>query len=300
MTQSVTPRMLLSDDTLVEVGAEQRFRIAHGVHRGTTEVRLDAPVVLIHGTPSSSIIWRNVLPRLTAAGHDVHVFDLLGYGASERPWSEEVDVSVSGQVAVVLKLMDHWELETAHIVAHDIGGGVAQRLGVLQPERVRSTVLIDACSFDSWPSERTRQQMKNGMDALILADPSSHRRHFEEWLLSAVEDDAAISVGPLSNYLDMISGPVGQASFFQHQVLLYDHRHTSELTGRIHELGRVPVSLIWGEADGWQKPHWAKRLHEAIPGSTLTTVPGAGHFVMEDAPDAVSEAVLVHLQRAAA
>jgi pimeloyl-ACP methyl ester carboxylesterase len=44
------------------------------------------PVILIHGTPSSSYIWRNVAPQLTKAGHKVHVFDLLGFGASERPF----------------------------------------------------------------------------------------------------------------------------------------------------------------------------------------------------------------------
>ena len=51
-------------------------RIAYGVH-GSGE-----PVVLIHGTPSSSYIWRNVMPHLVAAGYQVHVFDLLGYGLS--------------------------------------------------------------------------------------------------------------------------------------------------------------------------------------------------------------------------
>ena len=55
-------------------------RIAYGVH-GSGE-----PVVLIHGTPSSAYIWRNVVPKLTKSGNKVHLFDLLGYGLSER-WS---------------------------------------------------------------------------------------------------------------------------------------------------------------------------------------------------------------------
>ena len=48
-------------------------RIANGVH-GAGE-----PVVLIHGTPSSSFIWRNIVPELVDTGHKVHLFDLLGY-----------------------------------------------------------------------------------------------------------------------------------------------------------------------------------------------------------------------------
>ena len=64
-------------------------RIADGSH-GKGE-----PVVLIHGTPSSSYIWRNVVPDLVAAGCKVHLFDLLGFGVSERPWDQAVDTSVS-------------------------------------------------------------------------------------------------------------------------------------------------------------------------------------------------------------
>lgn len=51
------------------------------------------PVVLIHGTPSHSYIWRDVAPALTAAGHWVLAFDLLGFGRSERP--READTSVA-------------------------------------------------------------------------------------------------------------------------------------------------------------------------------------------------------------
>lgn len=194
---------------------------------------------------------------------------------------------MSAQVDVVLAVLTARGVESGHVVAHDIGGGVAQRLGVLYPERMRSLVLIDCVSFDSWPSERTRQQMQAGLDALIAAPPDAHRAHVREWLPSTVVDDAVLIDGALDHYLDIISGPVGQASFYQHQVAHYDPRHTDELTNRICELGRVPVHLIWGEHDGWQRLSWAERLRDAIPGATLRVVANAGHFVLEEAPDAV-------------
>ncbi|MFS4490160.1 alpha/beta fold hydrolase [Dietzia kunjamensis] len=74
-------------------------RISFGVH-GEGE-----PVVLLHGTPSSSYIWRDVVPVLTEAGYRVHVFDLLGYGLSERPRNPDVDTSITGQVAVLEGLL---------------------------------------------------------------------------------------------------------------------------------------------------------------------------------------------------
>ena len=80
------------------------------------------PVVLLHGTPASSLVWRNVVPQLVSAGYKVHTFDLLGYGESERPRDPDVDTSISAQVPILEALLAHGGLETAHIVGHDVGG----------------------------------------------------------------------------------------------------------------------------------------------------------------------------------
>ncbi len=247
------------------------------------------PVILIHGTPSSSYIWRNVAPGLAGAGHKIHLFDLLGFGASERPFDQAVDTSVSGQVPILTGLMSHWALERAHIVAHDIGGAVAQRFCIFHPARVKSLTLIDTVSFDSWPSKRTEEQMKAGLEALIKKPDNEHRAHFREWLLSAVEQKDAFKSGALETFVDLISGPIGQASLFQHQVAHYDHRHTSEISDRLAELSAMPVQIIWGENDAWQVVDWARRLHAAIPGSILHLLPRCGHFAMEDQPEQIGD-----------
>ncbi len=253
------------------------------------------PVVLVHGTPSSSYIWRQVAPRLTEAGHRVHVFDLLGYGASERPASPSVDTSVTGQVPVLQGLMAHWGLESAHVVAHDIGGAIAQRLCIFHPQRAKSLTLIDCVSFDSWPSKRTNEQMKAGLDALIKKPDGEHRAHFREWLLSTVEHREKFAASSLEVYLDLISGPVGQASLFQHQVAHYDHKHTAEISHRLAELAALPVQIIWGQNDAWQVVDWARKLHAAIPGSVLHLLPDCGHFAMEDQPEQISELLIAFI-----
>ena len=143
MTHLVNQHILINDT-----------RIAYGVH-GEGD-----PVVLLHGTPSSSYIWRNILPPLIEAGYKVHLYDLLGYGLSERPQNPNIDTSVTGQVQIFESLLEVWGLEDFHFIAHDIGGGVAQRFGIQSPERLRSLTMIDVVSFDSWPSKRTREQMQ--------------------------------------------------------------------------------------------------------------------------------------------
>ncbi|KAI9904959.1 hypothetical protein N3K66_001488 [Trichothecium roseum] len=275
-------------------------RIAYGIYGQ------GAPLVLLHGTPSSSLIWRNVLPGLVSAGYKVHVYDLLGFGLSERPWDPAVDTSMTGQVPILEGLLAHWGLAKGrfHLAAHDIGGGVAQRFAVESPGRLRSLTLVDVVSHDSYPSPRTREQMRNGLDALARAPDADHRSHFRGWLLSAVRDEAGLGrSGALDAYLSYISGPLGQASFFEHQVRHYDPKHTVDvspllgptLSGDGGGGGQVPVKIIWGADDSWQVPSWAARLAGEVPGSELDLVEGAGHFSLEDRPDRISELLVAFL-----
>ena len=266
-------------------------RIAHGIH-GEGE-----PVVLLHGTPSSSYIWRNVVPVLTTNGYKVHVYDLLGYGLSERPWDPTIDTSVTGQVPILEGLLDHWGLKDFHLVSHDIGGGIAVRFTVPSLDRVKTLTLIDVVSFDSWPSKRTRQQMEDGLDTLIKASDSDHHRHFEEWLLSTVQNKDQLRGSALRTYMDFISNPVGQASLFQHQVRHYDAKHTLEFADRLDELGRIPVQVIWGRDDAWQNVSWAYKLTAAIPGSELHVVEDCGHFGMEDQPEEIAALLVDFMNR---
>jgi pimeloyl-ACP methyl ester carboxylesterase len=266
-------------------------RIAHGVH-GAGD-----PVVLIHGTPTSSLIWRNVAPSLVSAGFRVHAYDLLGFGLSERPWDPSIDTSVTGQVPILEGLLAHWGLDDAHIVCHDIGGGIAQRLSIFSQSRVRSLTMIDVVSFDSWPSKRTHQQMQAGLEALIRAPAAEHRAHFREWLLSTVQNEARLEATSLDSFVEFISNPIGQASLFQHQVRYYSPRHTNGLAPRMAELANVPVQLIWGADDAWQVVAWAHRLSEAIPGSELHVLEDCGHFAMEDQPEKIALLLLDFLRR---
>ena len=264
-------------------------RIAYGVY-GTGE-----PVVLIHGTPFYSHIWRNLLPELMQSDCQVYLYDLLGFGHSERPRDPAVDTSVSAQLPILIELLDYWGLDDAHIVAHDIGGAIAQQLGILHPERIRSLTIIDCVSFDSWPSTRTRKQMAAGLDKLIEASDQEHRKHFTEWLLTATHKPDKLRAGPLNAYLEMISGTLGQASLFQHQVRHYDPEHTAKLVDRYADLGSLPLQFIWGADDAWQVTDWAHRLHETIPGSLLHVLEDCGHLAMEDQPEQVAGLVIEHI-----
>src|ERR687893_1277390 len=88
-----------------------------------------SPIVLVHGTPFSSYVWRRIAPAL-AENYAVYVYDLLGYGASEKRGGQ--DVSLYAQGRLLAALLGHWGLENPSIVAHDIGGAITLRAHLLE------------------------------------------------------------------------------------------------------------------------------------------------------------------------
>ncbi|QUY49281.1 alpha/beta hydrolase [Serratia plymuthica] len=260
-------------------------RIAAGVH-GAGD-----PLVLVHGTPAHSIIWRNLLPRLTSAGFQVHLYDLLGFGASERPLS--ADTSIAAQAELLIGLLDHWQLDTAHVFGHDIGGALSLRAAFSHAERFRSLSIADICSYDSWPSPTWRGIRDNYRQYAVM-DERQHEQTLERQLKMAVFDKSLMKGELLQRYLAPIVGVVGQPAFYQQQIAHYNARYTEDFAQRLPEL-RLPVQILWGENDEWQPVSYAYRLQADIPGARLQVIPRAGHFVMEDAPEVVAQRLVAFI-----
>ena len=81
------------------------------------------------------------------------------------------------------------------------------------------------------------------------------------------------------------------------QVRHYDPKHTMDVADRYHELGRIPVKLIWGADDEWQVVDWAYKLNRAIPGSELDVIENCGHFSLEDQPERINEVLIAFIDR---
>jgi pimeloyl-ACP methyl ester carboxylesterase len=116
------------------------------------------PLVLLHGTPFSSVVWRRIAPQL-ALRRRVYYFDLLGYGQSAK--ADEVSLGVQNQLFDAL--LEHWGLDRPDVVAHDFGGATALRTHLLSGRDYRTLTLIDPVALAPSGSaliQTTRQHEK--------------------------------------------------------------------------------------------------------------------------------------------
>lgn len=246
-------------------------------------------IVLLHGTPSHSFIWRHVIPGLEAQGHGVVAYDLLGYGASERPLGR--DTSVTAQAQLLPKLLARLGISRFTLVAHDIGGAVAQLVATESPDHVDRLMLIDTVSYDSWPSATWRAIIRDHLADYAAMPQDEFEALLTRQLTMTVADPARMTDATLDAYLAPHRSPLGRASFFEHQVRHYDSRPTQQVAPKLRSL-TVPTTIVWGEQDQWQPVGYAERLEDDIPGSRLVVVPDAGHFLMEDDPVRVTAEIL--------
>jgi pimeloyl-ACP methyl ester carboxylesterase len=242
-----------------------------------------APVVLVHGTPSWSYLWRNVADEL-AGRFRVHVYDLLGYGTSEKRKGQ--DISIGAQTRMLAELLDRWELEQPSIAGHDIGAAITLRLMLLQGRRFRRVALCDAVAIAPWITPFSRHVQRH-LEAFQTVPEHIHRQMIATHLRTAIARE--MSDAELEPYLRPWLGPIGQAAYYR-QVAQFDERYTREIEPRYGEI-HTPTLVLWGEQDGWLPPQFGRRLAGAIPDARLVNVPNAGHFLPEDQPRAVVQAL---------
>ncbi|KQW11711.1 alpha/beta hydrolase [Streptomyces sp. Root369] len=255
------------------------------------EVRWDSlgdvgrdPVVLLHGTPFSSYVWRAVA-RALARRHHVFVWDMPGYGASEKFAGQ--DVSLAAQGRVFTELLAHWDLDRPRVVAHDFGGAVSLRAHLLHGARYRSLALVDPVALAPWGSPFFKLVGKHS-DVFDQLPPALHRALVREYVGSA--SSPGLHPAVLDRLVEPWLGDPGQAAFYR-QIAQADQRYTDEVQDRYGEIA-VPTLVCWGEDDTWIPVDKGHELVARIPGARLETVPGAGHLVQEDAPAHLTAALV--------
>jgi pimeloyl-ACP methyl ester carboxylesterase len=245
------------------------------------------PVVLVHGTPWSSWTWRRIAPRL-AERFSVHVFDLLGFGASDKRPGQ--DVSLAGHGARLAALLEHWRLERPALVAHDIGGATALRAHLLHGREVAALALADVVALAPWGSPFYR--LVHDHEIVFEQLPAAiHEGVLRAYVGTAQPAplDPEVEAALIAPWL----GPAGQSAFYR-QIAQGTQRDTDEFEPLLEKIG-VPTLVVWGDADPWLPATLGAELAERIPGARLELLPGAGHLVQEDEPGELTRLLAEHL-----
>lgn len=243
------------------------------------------PIVLVHGTPYSSFLWRDVAPALARSGRRVYVFDHLGYGQSDA--RDDQDLTLAAQGRNFAELLRQWNLQCPSVVACDIGGAIVLRALLLEHAAYSDLTLFDAVTGGTW---------EHGLFGLIR----EHHAVFER--LPGYAHEALVTAhlrngtrqgyrpGVLETYLAPWVGPDGQAAFYR-QYRQLSQTDTAEYEHLLDTI-EIPVNLLWGRDDQILPAAHGHWIEQRVANRGLTWIDDAGHLLPEDAPAQLIEKLI--------
>lgn len=259
----------------------------HVVHHGTGD---GVPVLLLHGMPTSSYLWRDVQRDLEHR-HRTYAPDLVGLGCSERPCAVRYDFAT--QARLLLGLADDLGLERFAVAGHDVGGGVAVHLTALARDRVAALVLVDApLHADLWPIPLVRALGTPVLGEVQTAALRMVPGAAEKLLASLLERGLrATKPSPkaLAHYLAPLATAEGGRGMLD-LIRSFDPQAT-EAAFELVCADPPPSLVVWAADDVWFSTAAGRRTAGDLPGASYVEVADAGHFLPEDRPERVAEEV---------
>ncbi|MDP3939682.1 MAG: alpha/beta fold hydrolase [Deltaproteobacteria bacterium] len=244
-------------------------------------------IVLLHGIPTSSYLWRNV-QRPLSGKFRVLAPDLLGLGKSEQ--GAGLDVSLRANAAMVSELLRLKGIERAHVVAHDIGGGVAQILAADHRERVAKLAVMDIVAFkEDWPVPVIKLLSAPVLGDILAVFPSGPNLKFN--MRRAIFHKERLAGEVWRNYHVFFKTYAGRAGFARF-IRAMDNEDVDDALRRWTGHAKsdpIPTLILWGKHDPFLPPAIAEKLRAIIPGASVELIEDASHFIQEDVPDVIAD-----------
>lgn len=233
-------------------------------------------LILVHGTPTSSLVWEGVIERLQDR-YRIYYLDLPGYGASEK--FEGQEVRLRSFARALREFIVDRGLDRPFLVGHDFGAATVMGAHLIEEVPVAAIIVANGVLLSPWGTPFSRHV--NRHEAAFAAVPDYiHRAVLAAHLATAVARPlpAALEAALIEPW----TGEAGKAAYYR-QVAQYDYEYTDWLEQKYSTTG-VPVTVLWGEQDQWVAPVEGKRFQAMIPGAELRWLPDASHFSMLDTP----------------
>ncbi|MDY0169905.1 MAG: alpha/beta fold hydrolase [Thermoguttaceae bacterium] len=249
-----------------------------------------APVLMVHGNPTWSFYWRELIKGLSGQCRVVAP-DHIGCGLSEKPVAGEYPFTLQRRIDDLTALIESLDLRAITLVAHDWGGAIGLGAAVAMPERFARLVLLNTAAFPSrrcpWRIRvcRTPVLGRLAVQGLNLFARSAVRMalHRPQRLSRAAR------AGLLAPY-DSWRHRTAVYQFVHDIPLKASHPSYATLAGieaRLQSLAGLPALLIWGMRDWCFTPHFLDRFREYFPAARVVQIEDAGHYVVEEAADQI-------------
>lgn len=243
------------------------------------------PLALLHGTPFSSFIWRDIAPVL-AEEHTVYFWDMLGFGQSDKT---SADLSLQRQTKIFGDLLRHWGAEEPRVIAHDVGGVVALRTALIHKVEFSGLTLINAASVSGWGAGAFFNAVSTDPEVFASLPGWASDSLIQAKIRSG--SHTGLRPATLREYIDQWRSGDGRAAFYR-QYAQGGEESTAPLQNLLASLS-IPLHVIWGAQDQWLDLDYAHRLIAELPSHTrFSVIEQAGHMVPEDQPGALLAALL--------
>jgi pimeloyl-ACP methyl ester carboxylesterase len=254
------------------------------------------PVVLLHGYPANHRAWRHQIPVL-AKNYRVVALDLLGWGDSERPLSLAFDYDT--EVDRLGHALDSLALGRVNLFGHDYGGFLSLGFVHRNPDRVRRLAILNSRAqgtfVPQWYTAFGLIGLLGRAPVLRSAAARLPLYAINRRGMAGLVRRGKVDPDELENYIGWMADRDG-ARWLLHFFADYSVRRRRELRGGLPRIG-CPTAVIWGRRDAYLPVAIAEELASGIPNVEATMIDDAGHFVMEERPSAVTEALLRLLER---
>ena len=261
----------------------------HYVDEGPSDA---PPLLFVHGNPTWSYMWRRPISELTAQGRRCVAFDHMGFGRSDKP-AQLRRYTLQTHIDNALSLIDELDLRDILLVAHDWGGPIGLGAMLERADRLRGLVLMNTWAWElpSFLPPFVREFRTEGLGEILALGGNLFVESIPGGMAQRDLDPMMMEAyrAPFPDYWSRVG-----ALAFQRDIPLTERDRSAALMSTIHERLPeldVPVTLVWGMRDRVFQPVFLDQWRELFPAAKVVELSDAAHFVPEDRPDAVIEAL---------
>lgn len=263
----------------------------HYLDEGTGPV-----VILLHGNPTWSFYYRDLVLTLVAAGYRCIVPDHVGCGLSDKP--RDYSYTLARRIEDVERLVDHLAITEFSLVVHDWGGAIGCGLAGRRPRALQKLVLLNTGAFRSKRIPLRIAAIKVPLfgEAVIrglngFAGPAAN-------MSVKIPLSPAVKAGMLWPYRSW-ADRIAVWNFVKDIPLNQSHRSYEtlvEVEAGLKKLADKPVQIVWGGKDFCFNKHFFKRWCELFPNAEVHLHKAHGHYILEDGGRVVTKQIRAFLE----